>query len=189
MTTGAEAKLIDTVLTFWFGDGPATPRDVWFKASPDFDMEVARRFRRTYEKAASGDLDGLAGSAEGCVTLAVLLDQFPRNMFRGTAGAFASDGQARAIARHALKRGFDSAVPEVGRLFLYLPFEHSEDLADQDRSVELFATLGNAEWLDYAERHRAVIARFGRFPHRNAALGRPSTPEEIAFLETPDSSF
>lgn len=189
MIASPDPRLIRRILSFWFADGPAVSREVWFKANPSFDKEISRRFRRTYERAAAGELDGLAENAEGSLALVLLLDQFPRNLFRGTAGAFASDGPARAVARHALKRGFDRPLPPAQRLFLYLPFEHSEDLADQEQSVALFAALGDAEWLDYAKRHRDIVARFGRFPHRNAALGRPSTPEEVAFLQTPGSSF
>lgn len=189
MSTDLHAGLIRQILSFWFADGPETPRDVWFKATPAFDMEVSKAFRGPHQQAISGDLDGLRDNAEGCLALLLLLDQAPRNLFRGTAQAFAGDGQARAVARHALDRGFDQALPAAQQLFLYLPFEHSEDLADQDRSVALFETLDNAEWLDYAHRHRDIIVRFGRFPHRNAALGRPSTPDEIAFLATPGSSF
>jgi uncharacterized protein (DUF924 family) len=122
--------------------------------------------------------------------LCVLLDQVPRNLFRGQGRAFASDAAARAIAREAIDQGFDRNLPQPQRLFLYLPFEHSESLADQDESVRLIGALDeNPTWKDYAIRHRDVIARFGRFPHRNAALGRRNTAEETAFLATPGSSF
>ena len=185
--------VIPTVLGFWFGKIPAgampEPRTIWFKPTPEFDMEITDRFLGDHERAAAGELDALMQSGDGCLALAVLLDQFPRNMFRGTARAFAADGKARAVARHALERGFDLEMPPVQAMFLYLPFEHSENLSDQNRSVALFEALGNAEWIDYAVRHRDIIARFGRFPHRNTALGRETTPEEEEFLKQPGSSF
>lgn len=193
MTASDSSATIRTVLGFWFGDLPPgtdpEPRDVWFKPTPDFDREITERFLGDTERAAAGELDDLMGSAEGCLALVILLDQFPRNMFRGTARAFAADDKALTIARHALDKGFDTSLPPVACLFLYLPFEHSEDLADQERSVALFEALKNDYWLDYAVRHRDIVARFGRFPHRNAILGRASTAEEEAFLKQPGSSF
>jgi uncharacterized protein (DUF924 family) len=191
--TNAKAKLIERVLSFWFGAGwaaaePAARPD-WFTPSPDFDGAIARAFGGDVERAMAGDFADLTDSPEGSVALVILLDQFTRNLFRGTARAFSADARARTVARRALERGFDLTLPPVMRVFLYLPFEHSEDLADQQRSVVLFETLDDAEWLDYAIRHRDIIARFGRFPHRNVALGRPSSAEEIAFLKTPNSSF
>lgn len=191
--THAEASLIERLLSFWFGAGwdAAEPayRPEWFMPNPAFDGAIARDFGGDVERAMAGDSAGLMDSPRGCLALVLLLDQFPRNLFRGTARAFAADARARAVARQALERGFDLALPPVMRMFLYLPFEHSEDMADQRRSVVLFETLGNTEWLDYAVRHRDIISRFGRFPHRNAALARPSTAEEMAFLNTPNSSF
>ncbi len=191
--THAEASLIERVLSFWFGAGweAAEPayRHEWFKPSPTFDAAIAQAFGDIVERAMAGDLAGLTNSPRGCLALVLLLDQFPRNLFRGTARAFAADADARVVARQALERGFDLTLPPVMRMFLYLPFEHSEDPADQQRSVVLFETLENAEWLDYAVRHRDIIVRFGRFPHRNTALKRPSSAEEIAFLKTPNSSF
>lgn len=191
--THAHGKLIERVLSFWFGAdwAAAEPeyRPEWFTPSPAFDGAIARAFGDDAERAMAGDFANLTDRPEGCLALVILLDQFPRNLFRGTARAFAADPRARAVARQALERGFDLILPPVMRLFLYLPFEHSEDLADQQRSVILFETLDNAEWLDTAVRHRDIVARFGRFPHRNAALGRPSPAEEIAFLKTPKSSF
>lgn len=187
--------LADDLLAFWFGADPFTvdpeSRDVWFKSDPAFDAVIAERFAGHAARAAAGEYDALMDSARGCLALALLLDQFPRNLHRGTPRAFASDAKARAVARHALARGFDRALPPVARIFLYLPFEHSEDIADQNLSVELFEPLddGTTNWLEYAHRHRDIVARFGRFPHRNAALGRDSTPEEEAFLEEPNSSF
>ncbi|WP_338089144.1 DUF924 family protein [Nannocystis pusilla] len=141
-------------------------------------------------RAASGALDGWGAAPRGALALVILLDQFPRNMFRGTPEAFASDAKAREVANAALDAGHEHALTQEERLFLYLPLEHSEELADQERCVELMRALDETPmWLDYAVRHRDVIARFGRFPHRNAVLGRESTAEECEFLMQPGSSF
>ena len=174
------------VLDFWF-DAATRPR--WFVRDPAFDAEVVRRLGGLYARALAGELDGWRGEARGALALVILLDQFPRNAFRGDARAFASDDRAREITREALARGLDQGLDEVERVFLYLPLEHSESLADQERCCALMAALEAPIWLDYARRHRDVIARFGRFPHRNAALGRASTAEEEAFLKEPGSSF
>ena len=186
-------ETVRRVLSFWFGepgaDGSLPKRQEWFRKDPAFDAAIAEGFGGDCEKAARGDLDALMATAEGCLALLILLDQFPRNMFRGSRLAFATDGKAREVTRHALKHGFDAALAPVQRVFLYLPLEHSEDLADQERMVALAEALGDADLVDYAVRHRDIIARFGRFPHRNAALGRASTEEEAAFLQEPNSSF
>lgn len=182
-----------SVLDFWFqgenGTDFSAQRKVWFKKNADFDRAIAEDFTAAYEWARDGALDALKDNPEGCLALAILLDQVPRNLFRGSSEAFATDGKAREVARHALDRGYDQQFPVAARMFLYLPFEHSEDLADQDRCCALFAAMGDEELLGYAVKHRDIIARFGRFPHRNAALGRPSTDEEAAFLTQPGSSF
>jgi uncharacterized protein (DUF924 family) len=183
------------VLLFWFGPpgerGTAQKR--WFVKSEAFDREIRSRFLPLYEAAAAGKLAHLKESAADCLALIVLLDQFPRNMFRGTPRAFASDPLALDTARHAVARGFDGALLPVERTFVYLPFEHSEALADQLKSCELTKPLdAYTETNDiyrYAVLHRDIIRRFGRFPHRNAILGRASTPEEIEFLKGPGSSF
>jgi uncharacterized protein (DUF924 family) len=180
------------VLEFWFGHPPYAPRKVWFERDAEFDRACAD-FAADHARAAAGAYDDWASMPEGALALVLLLDQFPRNLFRGTAAAYASDAKARAVAQGAVAAGHDGALSPVQRVFLYLPFEHSENLADQDRSCRLFAALGehpaHAELVRYAERHREIIARFGRFPHRNAILGRATTAEEAAFLEEPDSSF
>ena len=181
----ADAR-IDELLGFWFAPGG---RERWFAADPGFDRELAARFSGLVAEAAAGGLEGWRDSVQGSLALCLVLDQLPRNLWRGTPRAFATDAQAREVAKGALAAGLDRGLPPELRLFFYLPFEHSEVLADQDRSVELAASLGDAEWLEYAWRHRAVIRRFGRFPHRNAALGRESTAEERAFLEQPGSRF
>ena len=184
MTTPAE------ILAFWFADGPDTFREAWFRRDDAFDAAIRERFGVATAAARAGALDDWAALPDSALALLVLLDQFPRNLHRGSAEAFASDAHARAIAREVvLAHRFDLALSRTERVFLYLPFEHSEAMADQDLSVALFEGLrddarmakpGGA--IDYAWRHRAVIARFGRFPHRNAALGRESTAAEQAWL-------
>ena len=181
------------VLEFWFGAGGdyGKRHKRWFEKDPALDAEVRRRFFDLHGQLASGErwLD----PAKDCLARVIVLDQFPRHMFRGTARSFATDPQALAAARHAVAHGYDRALLPVERLFLYLPFEHSEALDDQWRACELTEPLGAfAETEDahrYALAHRDIIARFGRFPHRNAALGRQSTPEELEFLKQPGSSF
>ena len=166
------------VVAFWRDAGAGK----WFNGGAGFDAECRTRFLDAHFEAARRGLDGWMGDAEGALALVLLLDQIPRNVFRGSAHAFATDGLAREVARNAIAAGFDRQVDPALRLFFYMPFEHSEDMADQDRAVQLFTAMGDAGYLDYARRHRDVIARFGRFPHRNAVLGRISTPEERAWL-------
>ncbi|HEY7239111.1 MAG TPA: DUF924 family protein [Burkholderiales bacterium] len=183
------------MLLFWFGATPERGKahKRWFVKDEAFDREVRERFLPLYEEAAAGKLAHLTGAAADCLALIVLLDQFPRNMFRGTARAFATDAAALETARHAMARGFDAALLPVERLFVYLPFEHSENLSDQERACDLTKPLDlvapRLEAYRYALAHRDIIRRFGRFPHRNAILGRSSTPEELEFLKGPASSF
>ena len=185
------------VLEFWFGapDSPefGRPRAPWFVKSAEFDALIRDRFLATHEAAAAGALDAWSSRPLAALALAVVLDQFPRNMFRGTPRAFAADARALALARDAVGQGFDAVLLPVQRWFVYLPFEHAEDLGAQRESLRLFERLATdaagAGTLTYAMRHYAVIERFGRFPHRNAILGRASTPEELAFLAQPGSSF
>jgi uncharacterized protein (DUF924 family) len=167
------------IVSFWRDAGA----DTWFEQDQNFDQTIRSRFLPICEAAANGALAGWEDSAEGALALVLLLDQFPRNMFRGSARAFATDAPARAAADRALKRGFDRATEPVLRPFFYLPFMHSESLSDQDRSVRLYEALGEAEQLRFAIEHRDVVQRFGRFPGRNRALGRDTTPAEQAFLE------
>ena len=166
------------VLAFWRAAGP----DKWFKKDEAFDAEIRTRFLATYEAAAAGAL-AWDETAEGALALLIVLDQFPRNMFRGSARAFAADPLARKIAAQAIERGLDQKVAVAERSFFYLPFEHSETLADQERCVALNRASGDADALKWAELHADIIRRFGRFPHRNAVLGRVTTPEEQAFLD------
>jgi uncharacterized protein (DUF924 family) len=167
------------VLAFWRAAGP----DKWFTKDDAFDAEIRTRFLATYEAAARGELGGWEATPEGALSLAIVLDQFPRNMFRGSARIYAADPVARAVADRAIARGFDQHVPASERTFFYLPFEHSEELADQERCVALHRACGDADGLKWAEHHADIIRRFGRFPHRNTLLGRATTPEEQAFLD------
>lgn len=177
----------EEVLAFWFAPGR---REQWFVKDPEFDAEVRQRLLGPYERAAAGDYDHWRDRAKGCLALVLLLDQVPRNLFRDDPRAFATDATARAVLRQALEQGFDRALSQTERLFLYLPFEHSENLQDQEDCVRLTKALDeDPEWHDYAVKHRDIIARFGRFPHRNATLGRDCSEEEAAFLERPGSSF
>jgi uncharacterized protein (DUF924 family) len=178
--------MIQDVLDFWFADHA---KPLWFEKDPAFDASIRERFAGLIEAGGAGALDDWLETPEGALALVLLLDQFPRNIHRGRPLAFAYDAKAREVAKAALARGHDRALPEDRRFFFYLPLEHSEDLADQERSVALFEALGDPQMIDYAVRHREIIARFGRFPHRNAILGRPATPEEEVFLEGPQSSF
>ena len=182
------------VLQFWFGEGPDdVPRKVWFANDAAFDRLCRERFADTHAAAAAGQLDQWQETPAGALALTVVFDQLSRNIYRGTPEAFAQDGRALDIARSAVERGFDRQLPPLRRMFLYLPFEHSEDRAMQARSVELFESLRGPDWLDdaidYAHRHRDVIERFGRFPHRNAILGRSSTAAELEYLATPGAGF
>jgi uncharacterized protein (DUF924 family) len=155
----------------------------WFNGGAAFDAECRERFLDAHFAASRREFAHWMDDAGGALALLLLLDQIPRNVFRGSAHAFATDGLAREFARRAVEAGFDQCIDAPMRLFFYLPFEHSEDMADQDRAVALISAMGDAGYTDYARKHRDVIARFGRFPHRNAALGRVSTPEEQAWLE------
>ena len=171
--------LPEEVLAFWRAAG----EDKWFKKDTAFDDAVRARFLSTYEAAAVDRLADWEQTQDGALALVIVLDQFPRNMFRGSARTFAADPLARAVAGRALERGFDRLAPPDQRQFFYLPFEHSETLADQDRCCALFRATGDADKLKWAELHADIIRRFGRFPHRNALLGRATTPEEQAFLD------
>ncbi|MBI3919041.1 MAG: DUF924 domain-containing protein [Betaproteobacteria bacterium] len=191
-----EAKA-QRVLDFWFG-APGSPqagqrRAEWFRKSDAFDASIRERFLSTYEGAAAGGLTQWDATARELLALIVVLDQFPRNMFRGSSRAFAADAQALSAAERMVARGWDIELVPLERSFAYLPFEHAEDRASQERSMQRFGALAQdaayADLLEWARKHYIIIQRFGRFPHRNAILGRVSTPEEIAFLAQPGSSF
>ena len=183
------------VLAFWFGDGKerGQSRPLWFKKDPAFDAEICSRFHAIYERAVAGELAHWKDLATSCLAFIVVLDQFPRNMFRGTRRAFEGDPLARKAARFALAKEFDRLLRPVERMFVYLPLEHSEHLPDQELCVRLMKELSGfretKELHLWAEKHLVIIRRFGRFPHRNAALGRNSTAEEIEFLKQPGSAF
>jgi uncharacterized protein (DUF924 family) len=183
------AHLVQEILDFWFGspDSPelGSRRQIWFDATDEFDQEVRRRFLEANRLAAKGALDDLKRTQMGNLALIILLDQFSRNIFRGAAEAFATDSKARQLTENALEKCFDKNVLTVHGLFFYLPFEHAEDLETQAKSVNLFVNLGDAVSLDHAICHRDQIVRFGRFPDRNKALGRPSTKVEEEFLKNP----
>ncbi len=174
-------KTASDVLDFWFSD---QMQPNWFAKSDEIDRQIIDGFADTYEAAHRRELDDWIETPEGALALVIVLDQFPRNMFRGSGRSFDSNDLALEHARAALDAGYDTALDGMQRQFLYLPFMHSEDLPDQTRSVELYEALGNQNSLDYAIAHRDIIEKFGRFPHRNAALDRPSTPDEVEFLKT-----
>ena len=186
----------DIVLEFWFGredePGYGEFREAWFRKDPEFDQQVRDRFEDLYETAAAGGLDDWMQEARSSLALVILLDQLPRNMFRGDPKSYATDRKAQEAAEHAVDRALDRELPPFQRMFLYMPFMHSENLEHQRRSVELFRGLGGegeTNPLHYAVRHMEIIERFGRFPHRNEVLGRQTTPEEAEFLTQPGSSF
>ena len=167
------------ILGFWRAAGP----EKWFKKSDRFDDAIRLKFEPVHHAAARGAYDGWAATADGALALLILLDQFPRNLYRNSAHAFATDPKARAIARAAVEAGFHREVEKDLAGFFLLPFEHSEDLADQDYGLAVALEIGDAELIKWSKIHRDIVARFGRFPHRNPALGRATTPEEQAFLD------
>lgn len=181
------------VLDFWFGPQPLAERKVWFRKDPAFDAEIASRFGDAVAMAVAGAFGEWCTTPHGALARVILLDQFTRNIYRDTPRAFAGDARALSTAEEAVARRFDESLERLERWFLYLPFEHSESAQAQTRSIELFEALANATGdrspLDWAEKHAAVIRRFGRYPHRNAILGRESTPEELLFLGEQGSHF
>ena len=187
-------SLAADILAFWFGS-PAgnTARDVWFRKDAAFDAEIRDRFGDATVVALAGGYGEWCATARNSLARVLLLDQFTRNIHRDTPAAFKGDARALATAEYAIERGFDHELDYYGRWFLYLPFEHAEDRVMQERSLALFGALeretGTTGPLEWAQKHADVIARFGRYPHRNAILGRVSTPEEVAFLAQPGSRF
>ena len=176
------------ILDFWFQE---TQPAQWFQVNEEFDQTVCDRFMEAYESAKAGQFDDWKNNADGALALCILLDQMPRNMFRGTPQAFATDNKALVISKFAISKGLDLVLTAQKRRFLYLPFEHSENINDQRRSVELFEKTKDDDPLgyDYAVRHLRVIEKYGRFPHRNKILGRDNTPEEEEYLAQPDAGF
>ena len=185
----------DTVLGFWFGtERPRTQRREWFAKDEVFDATISARFGPTIQAALHGDFDHWQVEPASALARIVVLDQFTRNTARGSAAAFAGDALALAGAQRMVNQGQDLTLDPIERAFVYLPFEHAEAMSAQDESIRLFTRLaevapGQAGQLDWAHKHRAIVERFGRFPHRNAALGRTSTPVELLFLQGPGSSF
>ena len=195
----------ESVLHFWFGDDQESPEAIgllagrWFGGGPSFDAEIRDRFEGLPPAGLRGELDDWLREPRSLLALILVLDQFPRNLYRESAQSFAHDARALEIARGAVDRGVDAKLTPLEATFLYLPFEHAEDREDQRRCVALFGQLASRSaeplrpqvesFLAYAEQHQVVIERFGRFPHRNKSLGRPSTPDEIAYLESGGQTF
>lgn len=181
---------VEAIVEFWLGPDESVSEDIqrrWWAADPAFDRICIERFGGDHAAAAAGELDQWKNEPRSCLALVILLDQLPRNIFRNTARAFATDAAARAVARHAIAQGFDARLPPLHRFFFYMPLEHSEQLTDQNESVRLFSALARAhpecaDFIGYSESHREVIRRFGRFPLRNEALNRASTAEEIEYI-------
>jgi uncharacterized protein (DUF924 family) len=172
------------ILDFWFSD---EVRKLWFKSTPEFDALLRERFEALWTRASSGELDDWLQSAAGCLALVLVLDQFPLNMFRGQAQSFVSEAQSREVARLAIDKGFDQDIEPGSRAFLYMPFMHSEMLADQQLALQLFAQPGLEDNLRFARHHHDIVEKFGRFPHRNEALGRESSESEIEYLNSKEA--
>ena len=178
--------MIEEVLSFWFEEnGPKQ----WWTRDPQFDAEIRSRFGALHGRAVLGQLYGWRDTPEGRLAEIIVLDQFSRNLYRDDARAFAADGMALALAQEAVRVGADQAVSPVRRQFVYMPYQHSESPRIHEEAMRLFESLEDPESLDFERRHKAIIDRFGRYPHRNEVLRRPSTDEEIAFLREPGSSF
>jgi uncharacterized protein (DUF924 family) len=176
----SEPALHKAVLEFWKNAGP----EAWFAKDEAFDRAIREQFEALHHAAARGELAVWADDSEGALALILLLDQFPRNLYRNSPHAYATDGLALAVAEHAVRQGFDKITPLPLRIFFYLPFEHSEELHHQDHCVGLMQETGDADFVKWAKIHRDIVEQFGRFPHRNVHLGRPSSTDELAFLES-----
>lgn len=184
---------MNRLLEFWLGSSEpsemATHRMEWWVKDPEFDRQIGEEFKGLFDQAIAGELDAWKETALGSLGLIILLDQFPRNIFRNDQRAFSMDGQALRLTRHVLAKGFDQELPMGPKLFFYLPLEHSENLNDQYDCLTLIKAMGDENYIDFAQKHLDVIERFGRFPHRNSVLGRKNTAEEDVFLDGPNSSF
>ena len=172
------------IIEFWFSPEVS---ERWFNSTQEFDRQLTERFESVWEQASQGDLDDWMSSAEGCLALVIVLDQFPLNMFRGEAKSFSTEARSIEVARHAIDQGFDAQLPIEQVSFLYMPFMHSEDLEDQDLCVRLFDKPGLENNLRFAHHHRGIVEQFGRFPHRNEILGRESTEAEVAYLNSKEA--
>jgi uncharacterized protein (DUF924 family) len=186
MTNSEDLDAVRNVLNFWFS---APVREKWFEVDREFDSELKERFGVLLDKAISGDLDAWKQTAEGAVALVVLLDQMSRNIHRGTPRAFAGDARALEVSKDMIERGAEAELSHDHRYTLYMPFMHAEDIEAQEEGVRLFEKLGHEIALNYMKQHHDIVARFGRFPHRNDILGRETTAEEAEFLKQPGSSF
>jgi uncharacterized protein (DUF924 family) len=175
---------IDEILELWFSERAAKK---WFRSTPEFDDELRQRFEGVVQAALAGKLVSWKETPRGALALVIVLDQFPLNIYRGKAESFAGEAGARRVAADAIERGFDGQLEEKQKVFLYMPFMHSENLADQDRAVALFEAAGMKDNLRWAKHHRGIVERFGRFPHRNASLGRDPTEEEVAWLNSKEA--
>ena len=179
-----ESPTPQQIITFWFSP-EMTPR--WFDSTPALDQQIRQRFEPLLVQAAAGALDHWHETPEGALALCILLDQFPLNMYRGDPASFATEQQAVTVTKAALASGLDERLPDAHKSFLYMPLMHSESLDDQDLSVSLFEKAGLEQNARFARHHRDLIRRFGRFPHRNAILGRSSSPEELEYLSSPEA--
>jgi len=188
VTDAGDGRAIRDILDFWFlplGESEhGKSRAIWWESTPELDAEIRSRFGPLLDKAVAGELDGWRKSPDGALALILLCDQFSRNMHRRTPRAFSGDAKARETARYAVAHGYPAAYGTDMRVFFFMPFQHSEDLGDQEFCCALFASLGNPENDKYAIEHRDIVARYGRFPHRNEVLGRASTAEELDYLKT-----
>ena len=174
----------DDVLSFWFSE---RVKPLWFNSTPEFDNELRENYLDTYQAALNGELSGWEETPQGALALVICLDQFPLNIFRNKAESFAGEEPSRQVASRAIERAFDQNLDGAQKAFLYMPYMHSEELADQDRVLELFSRAGLEDNLKWAKHHRDLVDRFGRFPHRNAILGRENTPEEMAYLQSEEA--
>lgn len=172
---------VEEIIEFWYAE---STRKRWFNSTAEFDQSLATKYSDVWQQALDGQYDDSMQSASGCLALCILLDQIPRNIFRGDAKAYASDEKARAVCKHAIETGLNKALTADQSRFLYMPLMHSEALADQDLSIQMFAEAGLAQQSEFAHHHRGIIEKFGRFPHRNEKLGRISSKEEIAYLRS-----
>ena len=178
------AAMYRELLDYWFSEEVS---GFWFNSTPEFDQHIRDSYAELWQQAANGELDVWRESPEGCLALVILLDQFPLNMFRGTAKSFSTEQQSRDVARHAIQQNFDSSMPTKHKAFLYMPFMHSENLDDQAEALRLFDQPGLEDNLRFARHHYGIVEQFGRFPHRNEALGRQSSEAEIEYLNSKEA--
>lgn len=174
----------EAILSFWFAE---ENKSAWFNSTEETDQAIRTAFEATYISARDGKLQHWLETAQGCLALVILFDQFPLNMYRGKTESFATEQKARDVAEHAIGKGFDQTLSAEEKSFLYMPYMHSESLADQDKSIELFTAADLSNNIRFAHHHRDIVARYGRFPHRNEILGRINTPEEEEYLASPEA--